>query len=143
MKISTPITPEEFDQYFQLRWEVLRKPWNQPRGSEIGSDEDACIHAMAVTKSGNVVGTARLQFNTPTSAQARYVAIADHMQGKGIGKALMVHLENIAREKGATEMVLDARENAVEFYKSLQYQITGKSYLLFGEIQHYRMRKEL
>jgi N-acetylglutamate synthase-like GNAT family acetyltransferase len=126
MIIRSPVSPEEFDQYFQLRWEILRRPWNQPKGSEIGTDEDVCIHVMAIIESGEVVGVARLQFNTPTSAQARYVAVADHIQGKGIGKALITHLENIAREKGAKEMVLDARENAVDFYKSLHYQITEK-----------------
>ena len=41
------------------------------------------------------------------------------------------------------EMVLEARENAVPFYKSLGYHIEQESYLLFGEIQHYRMKKAL
>jgi N-acetylglutamate synthase-like GNAT family acetyltransferase len=143
IKICAPATPDEFGQYYQLRWEILRKPWNQPKGSEVGTDEDACIHAMARTGSGEVQGVARLQFNTPTSAQVRYVAVANGMQGKGVGKALMLYLEKIAKEKGAKEVVLDARENALEFYKALQYQVIEPTYLLFGEIQHYRMRKEL
>jgi predicted GNAT family N-acyltransferase len=39
-------------------------------------------------------------------------------------------------------MILEARENAVPFYKSLGYEILKKSYLLFGEIQHYTMHKK-
>ena len=40
-------------------------------------------------------------------------------------------------------LTFEARENAVPFYKSLGYQIEQESYLLFGEIQHYRMKKAL
>jgi len=40
-------------------------------------------------------------------------------------------------------IVLDAREPAVGFYLKLGYMITEKSYLLFNEIQHFRMTKNL
>jgi ribosomal protein S18 acetylase RimI-like enzyme len=53
----------------------------------------------------------------------------------------MNYLENIAQQKGFTEIVLDARENAVKFYQSIGYEIQEESYLLFGEIQHWKMRK--
>jgi predicted GNAT family N-acyltransferase len=55
----------------------------------------------------------------------------------------MVYLEEKARLKGWTEIVLEARENAVPFYKALGYTIITESYLLFGEIQHFRMQKQL
>jgi predicted GNAT family N-acyltransferase len=71
------------------------------------------------------------------------VAVATAQQGKGVGKAIMQALELQAKAKGWREIVLDARENAVPFYKSLGYQIEQESYLLFGEIQHYRMKKAL
>ena len=143
MKIVTPTTLQDFDKYYRLRWQILRKPWGQPKGSEITDDEDACVHAMVCDDAGEVLGVARLQFNSPTVTQVRCVAVDTKAQGKGIGKKLMLYLESVARERGATELVLDARENAVEFYKSLGYEIIEKSYLLFNEIQHYRMRKFL
>ena len=43
----------------------------------------------------------------------------------------------------AAGVVLEARENAVPFYESLGYSMIEKSYLLFGEIQHFRMKKAL
>jgi predicted GNAT family N-acyltransferase len=52
-------------------------------------------------------------------------------------------LEAQAQAKGWNEIILEARANAVPFYKSLGYQIEQESYLLFGEIQHYRMKKAL
>lgn len=143
MIVTSPQSQHDFDKYYQLRWEILRKPWGQPRGSEVTADENSCIHAMVLADSGEVTGVARLQFNSQETAQVRFVAVANQVQGKGAGKKLMEYLEGIAKEKGAKEIVLDARENAVPFYKKLNYQITEKTYLLFDEIQHYRMKKEL
>lgn len=33
IKICEP-SDENFEEYYYLRWKVLRKPWNQPIGSE-------------------------------------------------------------------------------------------------------------
>jgi ribosomal protein S18 acetylase RimI-like enzyme len=143
MVVTSPQSEQDFAKYYQLRWEILRKPWGQPKGSEVTTEEDSCIHAMVLADSGEILGVARLQFNSPQTAQIRFVAVAQQAQGKGVGKLLMDYLEKIAKEKGATEVVLDARENAVPFYKKINYQITEKTYLLFNEIQHYRMVKKL
>jgi predicted GNAT family N-acyltransferase len=55
----------------------------------------------------------------------------------------MAYLEKEAKQKGWTEIVLEARENAVPFYQAIGYTIVAESYLLFGEIQHYRMQKNV
>jgi predicted GNAT family N-acyltransferase len=143
MIVTSPQSKQDYDKYYQLRWEILRKPWAQPKGSEVTKDEDSCIHAMVLADSGEITGVARLQFNSPQTAQVRFVAVASEAQGKGVGKLLMTYLERIAKEKGAQEVVLDARENAVPFYKKINYLIIEKTYLLFDEIQHYRMVKKL
>jgi predicted GNAT family N-acyltransferase len=69
--------------------------------------------------------------------------VATNQQGKGVGKLIMSYLEKVAAEKGWQEIILEARENAVPFYKNIGYSNLEKSYLLFGEIQHYRMKKAL
>jgi len=46
IRISQP-REKDMDQYFELRWRVLRKPWNQPRGSEIDEMDDRAIHLAA------------------------------------------------------------------------------------------------
>ena len=48
IKILQPETPEDFEKYFELRWRILRKPWNQPRGSEVDMEEDFSYHIMAL-----------------------------------------------------------------------------------------------
>ena len=139
-----PETAQEWEQYYQLRYTVLREPWGQLKGSEVLQDEDQSDHVMVINSETNeIVGVARMQTNTPTQGQVRCVAVAPHVQGRGVGKLLMQYLENLAQQKGIKEIILDARENAVKFYISIGYEIFEDSYLLFGEIQHWKMRKKL
>jgi GNAT superfamily N-acetyltransferase len=43
-------------------------------------------------------------------------------QGKGIGRQLMEHMEETARNKGCKETILHAREIALPFYEKLGYR---------------------
>jgi N-acetylglutamate synthase-like GNAT family acetyltransferase len=139
-----PETSQEWEQYYQLRFTVLREPWGQLKGSEVLQDEDQADHVMVIDSENNqIVGVARMQTNTPTQGQVRCVAVAPQMQGRGVGKLVMNYLEELAQQKGIQEIILDARENAVKFYLSIGYEIFEDSYLLFGQIQHWKMRKQL
>jgi len=142
MEIKSPQTDAEWKAYYALRFNVLREPWNQPLGSEVLADEDQAIHTIAV-EDNEVLGVARMHESAEKQGQVRCVATATAAQGKGIGKAIMAYLEDQAKAKGWTEIVLEARENAVPFYQRIGYTIIAESYLLFGEIQHYRMKKAL
>jgi N-acetylglutamate synthase-like GNAT family acetyltransferase len=140
MIIKSPITQDEWESYYRLRFTILRAPWNQPLGSEVLADEMEAIHAMVI-ENDQIIGVARMHQSGDNQGQVRCVAVAAEAQGKGVGKAIMLHLEEKAKEMGMQEIVLEARENAVPFYKSMGYVIEKESYLLFGEIQHYRMKK--
>lgn len=142
LEIKAPLTDADWKAYYALRFNVLREPWNQPLGSEVLADEDQAIHAIAV-EGTEVLGVARMHESAVKQGQVRCVAIASAAQGKGIGKAMMAYLEKKAIEKGWIEIVLEARENAVPFYEAIGYTSVAESYLLFGEIQHYRMQKSL
>ena len=142
LTIKIPATSEEWEQYYDLRFTVLREPWGQLKGSEVLTDEDQSDHAMVVdSENGKIVGVARMQMNSPTQGQVRCVAVSPEVQGRGVGKLLMNYLEQIAQEKGYEEIILDAREGAVKFYLSIGYEIIGESYLLFGVIPHFKMIK--
>mgnify|MGYP001383097715 CR=1 FL=1 len=144
MKIIEPSTSKEFKKYYNLRYEVLRKPWGQPMGSERDKREEISIHRMIVDEnSGDVLAVGRLQFNSIHEAQIRYMAVADDLQGKGLGSQIISALEDVARGKGIQQIILSARENALQFYKNNGYEIVKKTHLLFGNIQHWLMEKEL
>ncbi len=141
--ISQPGTEKEYEQYYQLRWKILRAPWHQPEGSEIDEIEDLCLHFMAVDDNNEVIAVARLQFNSTTEAQIRYMAVADKYERQGIGGKLVKTMEQHAQNSSCKKIVLHAREPVTGFYKKLGYSVIEKSHLLFDEIQHFRMLKEL
>ncbi len=140
--IKQPETDDDFRQYFNLRWRILRAPWGEPEGSEIDGIEDQCFHIMAVD-GNHVVGVGRLQFNSVGEAQIRYMAVSEEYEGIGIGRQIVSTLEQEAIDQHVEKIVLDAREPAVGFYRKLDYRVEKKSYVLFNEIQHYRMMKRL
>ena len=144
MKIIEPTTSEEFKKYYNLRYEILRKPWGQPPGSERDEREEASIHRMIVDEeTEEAVAVGRLQFNSSHEAQIRYMAVADEFQGKGLGSQIISALEDVAQGKGIQRIILSARENALQFYKNNGYVIMEKTHFLFGEIQHYLLGKDL
>ena len=142
MEIRTPNTQAEWDAYYQLRWEVLRKPWNQPVGSEKDADENAFYH-VAAFEGEKILGVGCLKMINDQEAQIRFMAVANSLQRKGVGVSLMNALEVHAFSRRATKVVLHAREIAVPFYEYCGYTIIEKSYLLFDSIQHYLMSKEI
>lgn len=143
MRILIPTTEDDFAHYFDLRWRILRAPWNQPRGSERDAFEEQSWHRMACGDDRLPVGVARLQRNSPDQGQIRYMAVEPSCQRHGIGTALVQALEAQARELSMFEIVLDAREASVGFYRRLGYEVVGPSHTLFGTIRHSLMRKRL
>lgn len=142
MEVRSPKTSEEFEAYFALRHEVLRKPWGQPEGSERDELENSSIHA-ACFQDGKVLGGARLQRNDNTTGQIRYMAVKPDHQSKGIGAAMLKHLEEKAKEMGLSRLILQARGEAVEFYKRNGYKVEEKTFLMYDSIQHYLMEKTI
>jgi len=141
MRLSSPETEQELQQYFHLRWRILRKPWGQAEGSEQDDNESSAYHVMAV-ENNKTVGVARLEFFNNT-AQLRYMAVDDAYQKQGIGRSIILHMEKHAKKNNAQTLFLNAREIAVGFYERQGYKVTEKSYLLFGSIQHFKMMKKL
>ncbi len=140
-KLIEPKTPPELDKYYQLRWEVLRRDWNRPKGSEKDEGEEAAAHAMIVNENDEAIAVCRLQFIDKTTGQIRSMGVKEEYRTKGFGAVIINYLEETAKAKGLNKIFLDARENAIAFYQKMGYQTTEKSYLLFGTIQHYRMEK--
>ena len=142
MDVTSPKTQEEFTEYYNVRWKTLRGPWGRPVGSEKLDDEDTAIHVMVVDE-GRIVGVGRAHFNSGTEAQLRLMGVEEEYRGKGVGTMVLEELERLAKERGAEEAVIQARDYAVDFYKKNGYEVVEKTYLLWDKIQHFKMRKNL
>jgi len=58
--------------------------------------------------------------------ELRAVYVASNSGGKSIGSALLQRLEEIAKDKGFTELKMDSSVTAEKFYAKHGYEITGR-----------------
>jgi predicted GNAT family N-acyltransferase len=141
MQLIEPKTNEDFESYYQLRWEILRKPWNQPPGSEKDELENNAYHLLIKDDNLFPVAVGRLHVEHQIGI-IRYMAVSTAHQKNGLGSLLLKNLENKAfNDFNCYSIQLNARENAIPFYLKNGYQVIKKSHLLFNTIQHYLMEK--
>ena len=131
----------QYRQMIKLRDDILRKPLGLSFTNEeleveknyllIGAFEDdkmlACC--MLVEEDSKIV-------------MLRQMAVLNDLQGKGIGKALMIFAENLARDRGYQKITMHARKNALGFYEKMGYTKTGREFVEIT-IPHYLMEKKL
>ena len=130
------------NQIIDLRYVVLRKPWYKPRETATDDLELNSVNAY-IEQDAEVIACGRIQDNGNGLGQIRYMAVHPNHQGKGLGKLIVAKLEEDAKRIGLKTIELQARENALEFYKSQGYIVKETSFKLWDIIQHYLMTKEL
>ena len=141
LSIITPNTKAEMEQYYNLRWALLRRPWGGKKGSERDDLEFTSFH-RGVLVNKKIIAIGRIHF-TDRVAQIRYMAVKNEFSRKGIGSKIISELEKIAIEHNVTDIFLNARVNAIKFYEKNGYVKTNRSEFGFGSILHYRMEKVL
>ena len=138
-----PRSTQEWEQYFDLRWRVLRAPWQQPRGSEKDDREADSQHLMIAGPDSRPLAIGRLHFNSPEEAQVRFMAVEPEAQGRGLGGMILKELEQRAQVAGAKAIVLNARQDAQRFYARHGFAVVGPAPTIFETVRHVRMRKDL
>lgn len=141
MIVRPPKTPEEFQRYRDLRWKVLRAPFNQPRITEKDDAETKDFPIMVCELDGIPIGVGRAHFISEDEAQIRSISVEPEWEGKGIGSIVLKELEKIVIENGAKRIIIHSRNSAIDFYKKNGYKEVEPSYTLFGEIEHTLMEK--
>lgn len=142
IELAVPETTEEWHDYYNVRYEVLRKPWGKPESSVHVEDDDKAIH-YCLSHKNEIIGVCRLHFNSITEGQIRFLAVKKEWQNHQLGDILLKYSEELCIKNNATTLFFQARENAVPFYLRNGYHIIEKTHLLFGQIQHFSMRKSL
>lgn len=131
----------EYEETVALRDEILRRPLGLHFTPETLGAESRDFH-LACYDNGSLVGCLILSPTDGTAIKMRQVAVADQVQGQGVGRAMVERSEEIARSHGFGEMVLHARETAVPFYERLGYERIGERFEEVS-IPHWKMRKLL
>jgi N-acetylglutamate synthase-like GNAT family acetyltransferase len=133
---------KEYQQMVNLRNEILRKPLGLALLAEELEKEKDDVLMGAFEDDERLLGCCLLTKMDPTTIRLRQMAVPNSMQGKGIGRALMIFAENIARDQGYKRLTMHARKTALGFYQKLGYSVTGNEFLEVT-IPHYIMEKAL
>ena len=141
--IRSPKNKKEFDAYYMLRWEVLRKPLGGSLESTKDEFESNSYHVIAIASKGEILGVGRLHDINNESCQIRYMAIKSRYRNFGIGKSIIINLINKAQKKSKKNIILHSREHTISFYKKNGFVLIKKTHLLLDKIQHYLMQLNL
>jgi predicted GNAT family N-acyltransferase len=131
-----------YPQVYDLREEVLRKPIGLSLRDEDLSGEAAETIIVALDEANAVIGCVMLRPQDNKEMKLRQMAVADALQGKRVGAALVRKAEELARAAGYETITLHARQPAVPFYEKCGYQVEGDVFSEVG-IPHLFMYKHL
>lgn len=132
---------KEYQQMVNLRNDILRKPLGLHfEAHELENEKNDVL--MGAFDDDRLLGCCLLTKTDEKTVRLRQMAVPNNMQGKGIGRALMIFAENIARDMGFKSITMHARKTAVGFYEKLGYRISGAEFQEVT-IPHYVMEKPL
>lgn len=132
---------KEYTQMVQLRTEILRKPLGMTFSPEELEQEKDNIH-IAAFEEDKMLGCCMLIRQEGKEIRLRQMAVLNNLQGKGIGKAILIFAENIARDLGFKEITMHARKSAAPFFEKLGYRTIGNEFMEIS-IPHVEMEKKL
>jgi N-acetylglutamate synthase-like GNAT family acetyltransferase len=132
---------KEYLQMVHLRNEILRKPLGLHLDkAELEKEREDIL--MGAFEDDRLLGCCLMTRMDGTTIRLRQMAVPNNMQGKGIGRALMIFAENVARDLGYKKLCMHARKTAVGFYQKLGYAISGGEFTEVT-IPHFIMEKSL
>ncbi len=132
---------EDYKKMVELRDAILRKPLGLSfTEEELAAEKDDIL--IGCFEDDKLEACCFLTEVAPGVVRLRQMAVLSGFQGKGIGRAMMLFAENVARDRGYEKITMHAREEAVGFYKKLHYKVVSKPFTELG-IPHYIMEKDL
>ncbi|MDN7241309.1 GNAT family N-acetyltransferase [Planococcus sp. N028] len=141
---ATRITSDEnLRKAFAIREEVFVKEQGVPLEDEFDQFDTLdgrCEHILVFYKD-QAVGTGRVRFMEETGKLER-ICILEPYRKFGLGKVIIKTLEEIAEERGASQVKLHGQTQAEGFYKKLGYRNSSNPFMEDG-IPHVLMVKEL
>lgn len=132
---------KEYEQMILLRQQVLLQPIGVP-ASYIQRDKEKEDILICAFEGETITGCCVLTPKNSNTVQLRQMAVVEHMQGKGVGAAIVAFAENEARNKLFQNLILHARSVVVPFYLKCGYEVVGEEFYEVG-IAHRVMQKKL
>ena len=138
LKIVMVDNDKELDLVHRIREEVFILEQSVPRNREYDEFEVSSVHFLAYLD-GKPAGCIRYR-KTGDRIKLERLAVLKDMRGKGIGKALMNHVERESIDRNSSEFVLNSQLYAMNFYEKCGYRARGGIFL-DADIEHREMYK--
>ena len=122
----------------EIRLRVFVGEQKIPVEEEWDEADAVCVHAVAYNRLGMAVGTGRLLPAEGSVSKIGRMAVHEVMRGTGVGRALLLLLIGLARERGDSEVALHAQRSAQVFYANAGFSVTGEPFEEVG-IPHVTM----
>jgi len=100
--------------------------------------DSSCAHVLAWNDREEAIGTARMQQNGTIGR----MAVLKDWRGRGVGRALLQTLLELAVRQGLPRVTLSAQTHALGFYERAGFHVIGEPFMDAG-IPHRKMVKEL
>jgi len=140
LKIIDHGTPE-YQQMISMRDQILRKPLGMTlTADELEKEKKNLL--IGAFEDDRMLGCCMLVEQSPEEVRLRQMAVRNDLQGKGVGRALTLFAENLARDRGYRIISMHARKPVVGFYQKMGYQVQGDEFVEIS-IPHFLMVKNL
>lgn len=143
-QIQTVATEKEMADALSVRRAVFIEEQEVPAEIEIDEHDQAgsgTIHFVAYNGE-KPVGASRLRPYAPGVGKVERVAVSKSERGTGLGRQIMLAMEETARTHGYHTLKLNAQTHAQRFYEKLGYEPHGDIFEEAG-IAHIAMVKSL
>ncbi|MFC5406438.1 GNAT family N-acetyltransferase [Cohnella soli] len=145
MQIVKIESEQQLKQAFDIRLQVFVEEQGVPRELEMDEYDvslEACSHFLALNDEVPVA-TGRYKTLEQGIAKMQRIAVLKQCRGLGVGKELLLAMEEDAKRSGYVATVLDSQCSAEGFYTKLGYTTISDEPFLDAGIQHVRMKKLL
>ncbi len=130
-----------YEELTALRQALLRTPLGMKYTPADLAEEKDDIH-IAAREDGRIIGSALLKIIDAQTGELKRMAVADGLQGRGVGKLLLTYVEDRARALGHNRLMMHAREAAWDFYERMGYRRYGDTFIQ-ATLLHVKMEKIL
>lgn len=139
MRVRDADFTADFASIRQVRSTVFIDEQRVPRDLEFDDRDVFCRHVLALDGDA-AIGTGRLDIGYGGKI-GRVAVVATHRRS-GVGRAIMLHLHDIARAERQVRLWCNAQLTAVPFYEGLGYRSVGPTFVEAG-IDHVRMEYDV
>lgn len=140
MEVRPARDAREIQQALALRERVFCGEQGVSAAAERDGRDGEALHVVA-SDGGAVVGTCRLLFSGSKAALGR-LAVEPAQRRRGIGAAVVLEAESVARAAGASTMSLHAQAHVRGLYDAAGYEQLGEPFVE-QSIDHVTMEKPL